>query len=116
MSAFQIADNLGQRVHTTRGRTIRGRWSVVPLWPKRGLVVPNVCTPKIASPVPKGDGLYAFAWKQPKALSPFINNGSGPKHKKTTLNTSALGTHKKREKWRKCHYWSIYTHGRPKPI
>ena len=84
--------------------------------PKRGLVVPNVITVKIVSPVPRGDGLWAFAWKQPKALSLFINNGSGSKHKKAILNNSTLGADEKWEKGPKCQYWDIYTHGAPKPI
>ena len=46
MSPFQIALNLGQRAHTARGRTLRGRWVLVPSLPKRGLVVPKVFTPK----------------------------------------------------------------------
>ena len=37
MSPFQTAHNLGQRVHTTRGRSLMGRWDLVPLLPKRGL-------------------------------------------------------------------------------
>ena len=39
------------------GGEIRGRRSFPPILPKRGLVVPKVFTPKIVSPVPKGDGL-----------------------------------------------------------
>ena len=46
MSPFKIALTLGQRVHTTRGRTLRGRWGLVPNLPKRGLVVPKVFTAK----------------------------------------------------------------------
>ena len=39
------------------GGEIRGRRGFPPILPKRGLVVPKVFTPKIVSPVPKGDGL-----------------------------------------------------------
>ena len=35
MSPFKIALNLGQRVHTTRGRPLRGRWGLVPLSKKK---------------------------------------------------------------------------------
>ena len=87
-----------------------------PLWSKRGLVVQKVITPKLLSPVPNGDGLWAFAWKQPKALSPFINKGSGSKHKKIIFNTSTIGAQEEREKSPKCKYWNMYTHGAPKPI
>ena len=116
MSPFPIALNLGQRVHTTWGRTLRGRWGFEPLLPKRGLVVPKVFTPKIVSPVPKADGPYAFAWKHPKALNPLITISSGPKHKKTIFNTSALGAHEMWEIWPNCQYWDIYKHGTPKPL
>ena len=57
MSPSQIAVNLEQLAHTTPGRTLRGRWGFVPLWPKRGLVVPKVFTPKNVSPIPNRDGL-----------------------------------------------------------
>ena len=44
MSPF-LAHSLGQRVHGTRGRTLRGGWGLVPLIPKeKGLVVPKVFT------------------------------------------------------------------------
>ena len=36
MSPFQIALSLGQRVHTTRVRTFRGRGGLVPILPKEG--------------------------------------------------------------------------------
>ena len=57
MPPFQITLHFGYRAHTTPGRTLRGGWSLVPLWPKRGLVILNVFTPKSVSPVPEGDGL-----------------------------------------------------------
>ena len=82
MSPFRIALNLGQWAHTARGRTLRGRWGLAPLLPKRGLGVPKVFTPKSVSPVPKGDGLWALTWKQSGVLSPFININSGLKRKK----------------------------------
>ena len=56
MSPFQITFNLGQRVHTTWGQTLRGRGSLVSLVPKTGLVVPRVFTTKVLL-VPKGDGV-----------------------------------------------------------
>ena len=95
MSPFQIALNLGQRVHKTRGRTLRKRWCLVPILPKRWLAVPKVFTPKIVSPVANEDGLQASAWKQSRALSLFINIDSGRKHRKTIFNTSALGAREK---------------------
>ena len=88
MFPLQIALNLGQRAHTNQGRTLRGRWGLMPRLPKRGLVVPKVFTPIIVTPVP-------FAWKQSRILSPFINIGSGPKHKKTIFDISAPGAHEK---------------------
>ena len=57
MSPFQIALNLGQRAPTAQGQTLRGRWGLVPLLVKGGLVVPKVFIPNVVSPVPKGDGL-----------------------------------------------------------
>ena len=95
LSPFQITLYLGQRVRTTRGQTLSWRSGLVPTLPKRGLVVRKVVTPKTVSPVHKGDGLQAFAWKQSRPLPPFINIDSGPKHKKTIFNTSALGEHEK---------------------
>ena len=95
MSPFQIALNLEQRLHTTRGRILRGRCGLVPKLPKRGLVVPKVFTPKVVSLLPKGDGLWAFGWGQSGDLSPFINIASGPKHKKTIFDTSAFAAQEK---------------------
>ena len=49
------------------GAGMRARRSWGRLWSKRGLVVQKLITPKIVSLVPKANGLWAFAWKQPKA-------------------------------------------------
>ena len=51
-----------------------------------------------------------------KRVIPFINTSLGPTHKKTIFNTSALGAHKKLEKWPKCQHWDMYAQGTPKPI
>ena len=80
-----------------RGRVISG-----PLCLKRGLVVQKVITPKNVSPGPKGDGLWAFAWKQPKAFSRFIKKGSGSKQRKSIVSTLPLGAHEKWKKGLKC--------------
>ena len=64
-------------------------------------------TPNIVSPVPKGDGLYVFAWKQPKASSLFIDIVLGQKHKKTIFIPSTSGAP---EKWNKMAKMPVLGH------
>ena len=116
MSPFEIALNFGQQAHTDRGQRLRGRWGLVPLLPKRGLLVRKVFPPKTVSLVPKEDGLQAFAWRQSTAFIPFINISSGPRRKKTIFNTWARGVHEKWKIWPKSQYWDVYTHGTPRLV
>ena len=95
MSPFQITLNLGQRVHTTRGRTLRGRRGFVPILPKRGLVVPKVFTPKIPSPVPKGDGRMEAI----KSLKSLYQHWFGSKAQEKPFGTLRPLEHKKSRKY-----------------
>ena len=97
MSPLQVALNLGQRAHIARGRTLRGRWGLLPLLPKRGLVVPKVFTSKDCISGSQGRWTLDFCLEAIKSLGPFINISSGLKHKKTIFNTSALAAHEDRK-------------------
>ena len=77
MSHFQIALNLGQRVHTTRGRTLRGRWGSVPTLPKRGLLVPNVFTPKRFISGSQGRWTLGFCMEAIKSLKSLYQHWFG---------------------------------------
>ena len=100
--------------HNT-GREIRGRRSWKAFWSKRGKVVPKVVSPKIVSPNPKGDGLWAFAWKLPKASSPISNKGWGSRHWERIFNTSTFVAHEIWGKVLKCQYWNIDTNEALRP-
>ena len=68
MSPFEIALNLGQQVHTTRGRTLRGGWGLVLLLPKKGWVDPIVFTPKKCTSSSQGIWILGFCMEATERL------------------------------------------------
>ena len=71
MSPFPTALNLRYRAHNTSERTSRGRWIWVPLWPKRGLVLPKVFTPKFYFPFPREIEFRLWHGSNPKPEVPL---------------------------------------------
>ena len=57
----------------------------MPLWPKEGLVVPKVFTPKNCISHSHGRWALGFCMGATQSLSTFINIGWGPKRKKTIV-------------------------------
>ena len=102
MYSLQIALHIGEWTHTTPGVKSGGEGVRDQFGEKDEKSSKKMATPKFVSPNPKRDGLWAFAWKLPKAPSPNSSNGLGSKHSKTIFNTSTFVAYEKWEKVQKC--------------